>query len=78
MAVFFNDLPNTDKWSTDNRSVFSEAELEIDPRNPITLKTVFKELYNAYKEIVKLWWEYFKVICLIIQCILISATYHWL
>lgn len=57
MAGFLTALPDTDKWSNDAITVFSEQEYETDSGSLVTLKTIFKDLYVAYKDNLKSWWE---------------------
>lgn len=57
MAGFLTALPDVDKWDVDSKTVFSEKEYETNSGSLVTLKSLFKELYIAYRDNLKSWWE---------------------
>lgn len=57
MAGFLTELPDVYKWSIDAQSVFSEQEYETNTGSLVTLKSIFKDLYVAYRNNLKSWWE---------------------
>lgn len=57
MAGFLLGLLNTDKWSIDAQTAFSEQEVAKGSGSLVSLKNIFKDLCIAYKNNLKLWWE---------------------
>lgn len=58
MAGFLTETSNIEQWLIDSENVFSEKDLGQISGSTETLKSIFNDLYNLYKENLKAWWEY--------------------